>query len=383
MATVLKLRGGTTAEHNVFTGSAREVTVNTDDNSLRVHDGVTPGGNPVGSATLQWVTNSLSPLYVNATTFTLAGNRTAEFHVGRRVQFNVTAGTVYGTIVSSAYSTLTTIVTRMDGSSALDSGLSRAYLSILRADNSAVPDIALNAVPLITGLTGIFNTATPATKFDVTAARVTTISSNGKTKTYTGIGTKTVDLTIQGIGGRDQAGAFAAYAEPNLFYVPDGTGGLSVVASLNNLAVGPTGYSEWAPIMAHKLNGSAQFYKGTLLDDYFELDQTTTIISAGAVAYPASASYANMAPSFANAKSLVVQNSASCASSGSAGSISTNVHKMFSLMYLQTSGIPDSKCWTLPVQITAAKTIAYGFSAAVNATSYSQKLDLLGWHSRR
>lgn len=383
MSTVLKLRGGSTAEHDAFTGSAREVTVNTDDNSLRVHDGVTPGGNPVGSATSQWLTNSLTPLFVNTTTFTLSGNRTSEFHQGRRVQFQTSAGNVYGTIVSSAYSTLTTIVIRMDGTSVLDAGLSRAFPSILRADNIAAPDTALNAVPLITLLSGIFNAGTPTTKFDVTASRVTTISTAGKTKTYTGVGTKTVDITIQGLGGRDQAGTFAAFAEPNLFYVPDGAGGLSVVASLNNLAVGPTGYSEWAPIMAHKLNGSAQFYKGTLLDDYFELDQTTAIISAGAVAYPASASYANMAPSFANAKSLVVQNSAACTSSGASGSISCNVHKMFVVMYLQPAGAPDSKGWTLPVQITAAKTIAYGFSAAVNATSYSQKLDLLGWHSRR
>ena len=44
MSTQLRLRGGTTAEHATFTGAAREVTVDTDKNTLIVHDGVTAGG---------------------------------------------------------------------------------------------------------------------------------------------------------------------------------------------------------------------------------------------------------------------------------------------------------------------------------------------------
>lgn len=44
MATQLQLRRGTTAENNVFTGAVGEVTVDTDTNALRVHDGSTTGG---------------------------------------------------------------------------------------------------------------------------------------------------------------------------------------------------------------------------------------------------------------------------------------------------------------------------------------------------
>lgn len=44
MATQIKLRGGTTLEHAAFTGAAREVTVDTDKNTLMIHDGVTVGG---------------------------------------------------------------------------------------------------------------------------------------------------------------------------------------------------------------------------------------------------------------------------------------------------------------------------------------------------
>ena len=47
MATELKLRGGTTAEHATFTGAAREATVDTDKNTIVVHDGSTAGGFPL------------------------------------------------------------------------------------------------------------------------------------------------------------------------------------------------------------------------------------------------------------------------------------------------------------------------------------------------
>jgi len=44
MSTTVKLRRGTTAQHSTFTGAEGEVTVNTDKDSLVVHDGSTPGG---------------------------------------------------------------------------------------------------------------------------------------------------------------------------------------------------------------------------------------------------------------------------------------------------------------------------------------------------
>lgn len=46
MAKQVQLRRGTTAQHGSFTGAAGEVTVDTDLNVLRVHDGATAGGHP-------------------------------------------------------------------------------------------------------------------------------------------------------------------------------------------------------------------------------------------------------------------------------------------------------------------------------------------------
>jgi len=49
MATQVQLRGGTTTEHSTFTGAVREVTVDTDKDTLVIHDGATAGGFPLAS----------------------------------------------------------------------------------------------------------------------------------------------------------------------------------------------------------------------------------------------------------------------------------------------------------------------------------------------
>lgn len=49
MATQLRLRRGTTAEHASYTGPEGEVTVNTSEDRLVLHDGTTAGGIPVAT----------------------------------------------------------------------------------------------------------------------------------------------------------------------------------------------------------------------------------------------------------------------------------------------------------------------------------------------
>ena len=49
MSKRIQLRRGTTAEANAFTGAVGEVTVDTDKDTVVVHDGTTVGGHPVAS----------------------------------------------------------------------------------------------------------------------------------------------------------------------------------------------------------------------------------------------------------------------------------------------------------------------------------------------
>lgn len=85
----------------------------------------------------QWVSGP-APTYIGATQFSLAGDQTSVFHVGRRIKATVTAGTVYGRISVSAYAALTTITVVLD-SGALDSGLSAVSYGLLSAVNPSSP----------------------------------------------------------------------------------------------------------------------------------------------------------------------------------------------------------------------------------------------------
>lgn len=53
MSTQVQLRRGTAAQHANFVGAPGEITYVTDENTIRVHDGVTPGGHEVSDADLR------------------------------------------------------------------------------------------------------------------------------------------------------------------------------------------------------------------------------------------------------------------------------------------------------------------------------------------
>lgn len=86
----------------------------------------------------QWQASGLTPTYVSATSFTLSGDQTSEFHVGRRLLTTNTSGSIYSRISASAYGALTT-VTVVNDSGVLDSGLSAVSYGLLTATNSSVP----------------------------------------------------------------------------------------------------------------------------------------------------------------------------------------------------------------------------------------------------
>lgn len=101
--------------------------------AIWTRDGIT-GINDVTLSQSEWV-GGPTPTYVSATQFTLVGDQTSNFHVGRRVKYTVTAGTGYATITASAFGAVTTVTVDSQGSNPLDSGLSAVSYSLLRADN--------------------------------------------------------------------------------------------------------------------------------------------------------------------------------------------------------------------------------------------------------
>ncbi len=67
---------------------------------------------------------NLTPSFVSVNSFTVTGDQTAVFPTQIRVRAAVTAGNVYGTVVSAVFGALTTVTLTMDAGDALDAGLS-------------------------------------------------------------------------------------------------------------------------------------------------------------------------------------------------------------------------------------------------------------------
>lgn len=131
--------------------------------------GVLMGDNLLGSgaATVtqsEWVLQPLTPTYISASSFSVPGDQTGEFHVGRRIKATVSGGTAYGFIKTSAYTSLTTVTIQYD-STPLDSGLSEVSVGIISTTNNSLPnaDYLFNAGNKV--INGKFRVAQAGTSF--------------------------------------------------------------------------------------------------------------------------------------------------------------------------------------------------------------------------
>ena len=96
----------------------------------------------------EWVSGP-TPTFVSTTQFTVAGDKTADFQVDRRVRVTVTAGTLYGEITAASYSDPNTTVTVELDSGNLDAGLSAVDYGLITADN---PSVHINALAEISAM---------------------------------------------------------------------------------------------------------------------------------------------------------------------------------------------------------------------------------------
>lgn len=101
----------------------------------------------IGQDVAQWVDSGSTPTQASSTTFTVAGDQTSLFHVGRRLKLTDSGGTDYATVTAASYSSPNTTVTvAVDGGGALDAGLSTVQVSLLTADStSAIPGVEVSA----------------------------------------------------------------------------------------------------------------------------------------------------------------------------------------------------------------------------------------------
>lgn len=87
----------------------------------------------------QWLPTNLVPTFINSTSFSVPGDRTSEFVPGRRVKTANNSGTAYSTILTSAFTSLTTVTVSNDSPGVLDAGLNSVSLGIITPTNSSLP----------------------------------------------------------------------------------------------------------------------------------------------------------------------------------------------------------------------------------------------------
>lgn len=103
------------------------------------------GVNDVSLTYSEWTATALTPTFIGATQFSVSGNQTSVFQVGRRIRFTDGSGTNYGTVSASVYTPpapdLTTVTVTVDSGGVIDAGIANLDVSILTATSPSVPEI--------------------------------------------------------------------------------------------------------------------------------------------------------------------------------------------------------------------------------------------------
>lgn len=171
--------------------------------AIWTRDDITPINDVQGVDADEWTASELTPTYVSASSFTLVGDQTTEFHVGRRIRITDSGGTDYGIITASSYSDPNTTVTVSLDSGSIDSGISAVAYSFLSADNSALPHVETDSDGLIIlGDLYIEGGALRLTQgADVASASALDVSGDGNLFDVTGT-TAITSIASKGVGSR-------------------------------------------------------------------------------------------------------------------------------------------------------------------------------------
>lgn len=164
--------------------------------------------------------------------------------------------------------------------------------------------LGVTASSRVKGLIGAPTTATPLTKYDISADEVVLRNSTGGTVTRYLTGTITNDLGLAGpiANGRDQAAAFTASSIIYKYFIWNGTT-LSTVSSLAVPTTGPvlpTGYTHWALATEIPWNASSNIVPVLTRGCEVTLDLASggagRVLAAGTATTMTAISFASMVP---------------------------------------------------------------------------------------
>jgi hypothetical protein len=356
------------------TGAYDLIITDADDNAITTAPDIT-GINDIAAATAnsEWVIYDQLPTQINGTSFSVTGNQTTTFHVGRRVRATDGVGNKYGTIVTSVFGSVTTVTMVWDSSS-IASSLSSVAYGLISFENSA---IYANSGRMSTGsvmcpcegLTG----AVSGTTGTYAAAYATLRNATNGEKSFDAI-SEAYDIDVSGVGGLD-----TGTKSTNTWYLfwligkADGTidGILSVQAAAPTL---PAGYTYWGFV-------GAAYYAATTFDAIEQIENKTArgvaiVVSAGTATTPTLVNLAAIAPLAARmAKgSLGTSRTPSGSSqvfvySDSAGTLGEQLHQ-------NSGGNTTATYAPFSSPLTTARSLWYKIDAGAGSAGYVR---ITGW----
>lgn len=154
-----------------------------------------------------WIDFGFTPTYVSGTSFTVSGDKTAAFVVGRRIRaIGTTPFTIYGTIATSSFSSPNTTVTVTWDSGSMDATLSAVALNLVQ---DSIDDLRLTDI-IAAGSSGVVLKNSSGTTVATIGASAGTVSNFSGNLNVTGaLGAN----GVLNINGTSSSAGYATFAE--------------------------------------------------------------------------------------------------------------------------------------------------------------------------
>jgi hypothetical protein len=190
---------------------------------------------PADLISTEWVASGALATYVSTTQFSVTGDFTGTYEVGKRIKATATAGTLYGRVTDSTYVYPTTTVTVELDSGVLDSGISDTdiYVSLLGTTNRSVSFDSIASGSSDANLDSSGSNTWSGTQ-TVTGA----IISSGN-NTLSGSQTITGDINSSGVGTWTGANLFTALSTSNTLTVTGGIVTSGVITTSTDTTIAP------------------------------------------------------------------------------------------------------------------------------------------------
>lgn len=172
-----------------------------------------------------WIDLGDTPTYIGTTSFSLVGDKTATYAVGRRIRaIGTTPFTIYGTIATSVYGSVTTVTVTWD-SGTLNATLNAVALNLSQA---AINDLRLTSI-FASGAGGVIiknSAGTTVATLGASATTATTFTGNTTVQGILAINSITYSTGSIEVGGTASSPAFIKLAEDT----DNGTNKVTVIA---------------------------------------------------------------------------------------------------------------------------------------------------------